>query len=80
MIKIVLISPMLQPYRLTFYEKLSKSNINYELVIAHGVKKKEDGRPGHIGSTEFMNCGFRRLKINIYPFEIVYDWGVRIQK
>jgi len=74
--KIVLITPILQHYRLSFYEKLSRSFNESQFAVFHGIKKIEDGRPGYIGATEFVNKGFEEFKIRIYPFDIVYNWGM----
>jgi glycosyltransferase involved in cell wall biosynthesis len=76
MIKIVLITPILQHYRLSFYEKLSIINNDYQLVVFHGIKNAEDGRPGYIGDTKFANKGFRVVKFKIYPFVLVYNLGM----
>ncbi len=76
MTKIVLITPRLQYYRLTFYEKLSKANEDYLLTVFHGVKKKEDGKLGFSGETKFQQAGFREYKVLLYPFELVYNWGM----
>ena len=61
MIKIVLITPILQHYRLTFYEKLAKAHPEYDLNVFHGVKKSDDGKPGFSGETEFKNFGFTQV-------------------
>ncbi len=55
--KIALITPMLQPYRITFYEKLAFANPEYEFRIFHGVSSKESGRPNYQGETKFQNTG-----------------------
>lgn len=74
--KIILFSPILQHYRLTFYEKLSKASNEFELVVFHGVKKKEDGRPGFSGETNFLNKGFRQFISKSKLFHIVYNQGM----
>jgi len=71
--KIILITPILQHYRISFYEKLSNAFSEKGLVVFHGVKKKEDGRPSYLGKTEFQNKGFQESKLKI-PLEIVYNW------
>jgi glycosyltransferase involved in cell wall biosynthesis len=75
MTKIVLVTPILQHYRLTFYEKLSKTK-DYDLTVFYGYKKKEDGRPSYEGETKFKSKGFREYKYRILPFDIVYCWGM----
>jgi glycosyltransferase involved in cell wall biosynthesis len=76
MTKIVLITPILQHYRLTFYEKLANSRDNYDLNVFFGYKKREDGRPSYDGETRFKSKGFREYKFRIHPFDIVYNWGM----
>lgn len=75
MTKIVLITPILQHYRLTFYEKISKTK-DFDLTVFYGYKKKEDGQPSYEGETKFKSIGFREYKYRILPFDIVYDWGM----
>ena len=69
---------------MSYFEK-SKTIINivkqiaqwdYELIIFHGVKKREDGKPGYAGDTKFKNIGFIQSKINVFPFNIRYDKGM----
>jgi len=74
--KIILITPFLQPYRITFYQKLSEANEVYDLYVFHGVKKIEDGRPGHKGETAFKEQGFTEYKKLIGPYEFVYNKGM----
>ena len=73
--KIVLITPFLQPYRLTFYEKLANDS-SYEFTVFHGVKTIEDGRPGHTGKANFREQGFKEYKRLIGPYEFVYNKGM----
>jgi glycosyltransferase involved in cell wall biosynthesis len=74
--KIALITPMLQPYRISFYEKLAFSNPDYDFRVYHGVSKREDGRPNFRGETKFHNKGFPENKRFIGPFKIVYNKGM----
>lgn len=76
MTKIVLITPILQHYRLTFYDKLSKADPSYDLTVLYGYKMKEDGRPSFEGTTSFKSFGFREYKYRILPFDIVYNKGM----
>ena len=69
--KIALITPMLQPYRLTFYSKLDKFYPNAEWKIFHGVKKTEDGRPAYSGHVDFNHKGLVETKFLIGPFKIL---------
>jgi glycosyltransferase involved in cell wall biosynthesis len=76
MTRIVLITPILQHYRLTFYDKLSKADPSYDLTVLYGYKKKEDGRPGFEGTTPFKSLGFREYKYRILPFDLVFNKGM----
>lgn len=75
-IKIVLITPILQHYRLTFYEKLAKARPDFDLNVLFGFKLREDGRPSFLGKTNFKSKGFRELKYRILPFDLVYNLGM----
>jgi len=74
--RIALITPMLQPYRISFYEKLSKADPSLQWQIYHGVARAEDGRPGFRGSTPFEESGFDEKKYRIGPFTIVHNKGL----
>ena len=75
--RVVLITPMLQPYRITFYDKLSKRlESNTELIIYHGTKVKEDGRPPFSGKVPFKEKGFPIKLTYISSFKIVRNAGM----
>jgi glycosyltransferase involved in cell wall biosynthesis len=74
--KIALLTPMLQPYRVSFYEKLSKSHFDTKWMIFHGVKKTEDGRPAYSGNTSFDNVGLVERKYRIGPFTLLIHKGL----
>jgi glycosyltransferase involved in cell wall biosynthesis len=74
--KIALFAPMLQPYRLTFYEKLDKFNPDAEWIFFHGVKRSEDGRPAYSGKTNFKNIGLIETLKLIGPFKILIHKGL----
>jgi glycosyltransferase involved in cell wall biosynthesis len=75
--KVILITPMLQPYRISFYDKLSKRLENkIELIIYHGTKMKEDGRPAYNGEVPFREKGFPMNLIYISSFKIVRNVGM----
>ncbi len=76
MVKIVIITPLLQHYRLSFYEKLSAINKDYQLIVFYGINEKEDGKAGYEGETTFLSQGFRENKFRVLPFEIVYNPGM----
>jgi len=73
--KIALITPLLQPYRISFYEKLYNSDPNIEFKIFHGVSSKEKGRPSYKGETNFLNVGLKEYEYFI-PVKIVYNKGL----
>jgi glycosyltransferase involved in cell wall biosynthesis len=74
--RIVLITPMLQLYRLTFYDKLSRYDPDLEWIILHGVQPAEDGKLAYKGATDFQNQGFRLFKYPVGPFIIRYNKGL----
>jgi glycosyltransferase involved in cell wall biosynthesis len=75
--KVVLITPMLQPYRISFYDKLSKRlEGNTELIIYHGTKVKEDGRPAYNGEVPFKEKGFPIKLFYLSSFKIVRNVGM----
>ncbi len=74
--RIAVITPMLQPYRISFYEKLSLKDPVYEWNIFHGVSVREDGRPNYKGETNFLNTGCSEYIFHIGPFKIVYNRGM----
>jgi glycosyltransferase involved in cell wall biosynthesis len=76
MIKILIITPLLQHYRLSFYEKLSTCNSNYDLRVFYGLNNKEDGKAGYSGVTRFISKGFKEYKYRILPFDLVYNKGM----
>lgn len=76
MIKILLITPRLQHYRLTFYEKLSSYKPDYDLTVFYGINDKEDGKAGYTGETKFRSRGFAEQKRRILPFEVVTNPGM----
>jgi len=72
MVKIAFITPALMHYRLTFLEKLSKANKEYQLVVFYGTKEVEDGKPGFEGDTKFFKKEFKEVMVKLYPFQIEY--------
>jgi glycosyltransferase involved in cell wall biosynthesis len=75
--KIILITSILQPYRISFYYKLSKVlEDRCDLIIYHGTKEKEDGRPAFIGPVPFREKGFPIKTIKILSFTIVINLGM----
>lgn len=76
MVKIVLLTPILQPYRISFYEKLSKINEDYQFMVLYGIPNKEDGKTKHIGNTNFESLGFNEIKLRIHPYELILYKGM----
>jgi glycosyltransferase involved in cell wall biosynthesis len=76
--KVILLTPMLAPYRISFYDKLSKrlSGSNIELIIYHGTKIKEDGRPPYSGNVPFKEKGFPVKVTYISALKIVRNEGM----
>ncbi len=75
--KIILITPMLQPYRITFYRKLSQALAGRaELIVYHGTKKKEDGRPSYTGKVSFREKGFPIRLFIVFRLHFVVNSGM----
>jgi len=74
--KVALITPMLQPYRITFYQKLAFFDPSYQWKIFHGISLDENGRPNYKGGTTFQDQGFPEHKFFIGPFKLVYNQGL----
>jgi glycosyltransferase involved in cell wall biosynthesis len=74
--KIALFTPMLQPYRLTFYEKLDRFSPDAEWIFFHGTKRSEDGRPAYTGKTSFRNTGLVEKIQRIGPFRLLIHEGL----
>ncbi len=72
--KIILLTPLLQPYRISFYEKLYA--LFPGLIIYHNTKLKEDGRPGYNQKVSFPAKGFREINFNIANFVIIWLKGM----
>ncbi len=76
MTNIVLVTPILQHYRLTFYEKLSNADPDFRLSVYYGYSKKESGRPSFVGNTPFLSKPFKEYKFRLFPFDLVYNRGL----
>lgn len=74
--KVAIVTPMLQPYRITFYEKLSKHDPNYRWRVFHGVSSKESGRPSFKGEVPFEEVGLREYIFHVGPFKLVFNRGL----
>jgi glycosyltransferase involved in cell wall biosynthesis len=70
--RVALIIPMLQPYRVTFYEKLIESTkTEYQWCIFHGVKNFDDGRPEFKGYVTFEHVPFSTSILKFGPLSVV---------
>jgi len=69
--KVGIITPMIAPYRVTFFEKLSSLK-DIDLVVFHNVKKTEDGRPAFVGKLEFFNETYDIVKFKVLGICIDY--------
>jgi glycosyltransferase involved in cell wall biosynthesis len=76
MVKIVFLTPILQPYRISFYDKLSKINKDHQLVVMYGIPDKEDGKTKYEGNTNFESLGFKEIKLKIGPYELISYKGM----
>jgi glycosyltransferase involved in cell wall biosynthesis len=66
--KIALIIPMLQPYRVTLYERLIESTKDkYEWCIFNGVKDFDDARPDYKGNVNFRTKPYKATIKTIGP-------------
>lgn len=74
--KIILISPLLQQYRVSFYEKLSRIDPNIQWFIYYGYQRIEYGKLDYKGHTDFESKGFELKKFQIGPFSIKYNMGM----
>lgn len=72
--KIALITPLLQPYRISFYEKLGALYPFFR--VFYGYTDHEQGRPGYKGATSFESCGFMERSFKFMRFNVVYLIGM----
>lgn len=72
--KIILISPLLQPYRITFYEKLSGLFNGFK--VFYSMQQKEAGRPQHNKDVNFPAVGFPERKISFLGYSIIMVKGM----
>ncbi len=73
--RVLFVTEFIPPYRITFYKKLLLDS-NFEWKIIHGIKEKEDGRPGFKGSLDFENYGVPYKETKIGPFSLRWQAGV----
>jgi glycosyltransferase involved in cell wall biosynthesis len=72
--KIVILSPLVAPYRVTFYEKLSKLASDFK--VFYHVKQNEDGRPQHDKKVNFYTRGFPESKTSFMGFSMLVIKGM----
>lgn len=63
------------PYRYTFFEKLCSIS-EFQWLIVHGLKEKEDGRPAYKGHVCFPNQGVEYKETKLGPFHVRWQKGV----
>lgn len=73
--RVLFIIDFIAPYRKTFFEKLC-SNPDMSILVVHGVKKKEDGRPPYNGQLSFSNRGVALEGSKLGPFNIRRQKGI----
>lgn len=73
---IVLITPLLQPYRISFYSKLQTSLKPDSFRVFFSEKKVDDGRPQYEGATEFDTKGFPEKNYIVLGFNIKFNPGM----
>jgi glycosyltransferase involved in cell wall biosynthesis len=66
--KIIFIVALVTPYRVTFFDKLSKRFTDF--TVFSNTKEKEDGRPQYDGKVSFKSRGFPERKIPVLGFSV----------
>lgn len=72
--RVLFITEFIPPYRKTFYEKLTAKE--FQWIVVHGIKAKEDGRPGFQGKLDFQNYAVKYRQTKIGPFNIRWQSDV----
>jgi glycosyltransferase involved in cell wall biosynthesis len=73
--RVCFITNFISPYRASFFEKLCAIK-EYEWLVIHGKKGKEDGRPSYHGSIHFPNFEVEYFESKIGPFSIRWQKGI----
>lgn len=73
--KIALIIPMLQPYRITFYERIVESNPNIRFNFFHGLTR-ESARPAYKDEVKFDTIPYYPKLIKVGPFGLYFNEGL----
>lgn len=73
--RIAFIIPMVQPYRITFYEKIVESNPNVQFKFFHGLTR-ESARPSYQGEVNFDATPYNPKLIKIGPFGLYFNKGL----
>jgi glycosyltransferase involved in cell wall biosynthesis len=74
-LRVAFIFNYLTPYRITFFEKLC-SNQEYEWLVVHGEKEKDDGRPTFKGILNFPNRSVKYFETKVGPFHVRWQKGI----
>jgi len=73
--KIAFIVPIITPYRVTFFEKISNLE-DVDLKVFHGIKSIEDGRPAYDRKLGFHTCGGKTKYIKLGSIRPIYYEGM----
>lgn len=73
--KIAFITPMLQPYRISFYTKIAESLPDLDFMFFHGLNN-EASRPAYQGQVSFKTESYHPKLINLGPFGLYYNKGL----
>lgn len=73
--KVLFVTNIVPPYRKSFYEKLAACP-EYECLVLHSYKEKEDGRPAYDGELHFPNARTSLVEFKLGPFTIRWQQGV----
>jgi glycosyltransferase involved in cell wall biosynthesis len=73
--RIAFIFNYITPYRVTFFEKLCTCP-DYEWLVIHGTKVKNDGRPAYQGPINFPNRRLKFVELKAGPFSIRWHKGI----
>lgn len=72
--KIAYITPMIAPYRVSFFEKLvNQTKDELEWMFFSGIKNKDDGRPAYKGEVGIPNSTYVLSERKIGPWTLAYS-------
>lgn len=73
--KVAFIIPMLQPYRISFYEKIVELNPNIHFIFFHGLTN-HSARPSYEGEVKFETNSFTPRLKKIGPYGLYINDGL----